>query len=850
MRRIACIFLSVLLVTSGVVPTVAMGANGENSATDVESRDSILDEVFDQVQLADVESRPHDHGPGEDHTHGPARAAVSVDRDPVTDPRAQTHEIGRDLGSDHHGGEEVNAPERTPSVARGHDSKTVHEHAAGVAHGHDDPREQPPVSAGSESESTQDQRRDFHHFGEQRLVTQAAVTVEQSATRAAIEHVETYESDDIPNATVIESIEEIPANVTRNLSVSAPTTREADNQTVVTLYSWSQHQGLLLRWNVTVGAEYVLHREATVVALGVGAPVDYEEFAPPEGAVVIDEATAVAIESGLGGVQQAPNGQANISFSDNIVTIWPNGDAESTDISVSNFGDGNETVTVNISVDGNDIPDRSGNPLVIQTDEHGNGSVTFTPPGSIYTGRAKVVVSSPTQTETWEITDRTPGNDNFTHDDERGLLTIEHTISRAVTAGGHMTVFRVHYTDQNVDNGNSAGVVQEALDTAESTYRMQVGTWGFNRHEFAEHEPDNVVQIHINDGTWAYHRTRSTNAVMTSDWSRYINYNANIKSNATKHAKHIIGHEMMHHVQYTYAYSGGTSNTGGDWQWYLEGMARFSETQTDPTVINNSRSFFFANNINGVNGYLRNPNRDLRNFSYDYALFWLYLHENGGGFPVMEQFLEELKAGGNTSEVDGPAAISRALQKNGTGEYTTYEELVWDFHIDVYRAVEGSETGYFQSNGEDWSVYLSRSALSDPYVSPPYDSQEVESKTGSLKPWGVAYYELSPDDDTYIALNRSDFRVATIRYGPDENVVVRGNLSDRGTLPNDTVFGGRDHDQVGVVISPVGNAGGGYNLTVGSHDDHHIENGLETGESAVYVVPADVTVQSPSGNGG
>ncbi|MFB6295616.1 MAG: VWA domain-containing protein [Halobacteriales archaeon] len=706
------------------------------------------------------------------------------------------------------------------------------------------------------------------------------------AIEAAVAHVSEYESKDVPDTTVVVNTTDLvslvretttsdPADIrtaTANLSITAPqVVADADGTRTVELYSWTRDQGLLLRWEVSVEAGQVVHHRSTAVRTGVGNPVNFEGFAPPEGATVFDESLALTSHSG-----------GNLSVSTNFVTVREDGSAESTTISVSDFGSGGETVNVTVTIEGTQIKNRSGTPLSFSTDKNGNGSVKFIPPASPYSGRACIRASSPSTTLQWCITDRTPGNDNNTMNDERGLLTIEEARNDTATSAGATITYIVRYTDQNLDSvidndpsrstteSDRQEIVDAALDAVTAANRNQIGSLGFDRYVGQQLDRNSRIPVSINDGQWAFHGVRATKAFGTlwtdgtTSKSMTWNPNTGYGTNATLHARHILAHEHMHLIQYSYQWYG--NNNGG--KWVTEGMARFIETRADPDVVHDDRSLFFADNGNGVNGYLKNPDRQsIGNFTYDYAIFWLYLSKRGG-INAVERALAEINNVSGSGDVDdwAPRALDRAIRRDANLRnqgIDSYREFLLEFHVDVYRATHGENPLPFVTS-KGWAEHM------DPVDTEDYEelyrpSDPTDSAVDSVGTWGVDYIQYGAGnsrshDGLYFSLNRSDLYTRTVRLGPNSDRpisfpnsdIARGNLSTGSTDPhipgpNNTVYHGSMHADVGVVVMSLGRGKKAYNLTARANlTVHRLNNSLnETDEEAIYLIP--VNQPKPSG---
>ena len=524
-----------------------------------------------------------------------------------------------------------------------------------------------------------------------------------------------YNIDGISNHTILDNVLQVPyedgdAKDPRAYQdiIQPPQCRIRDGVATVTLFTWTEQKGLLLRWNIAMENNLIAHVSVTTIDYGVGhGLVSFEGFIPTPGKILVDE-SLLSGTLGTNAAVRAPADPGQIQVSDHWLEIRPNaGDSDSTTITVTGFG-ANEEVNIAITVDGNTIQDVSGNPVRITTNTNGDGSVVFRPTQNSRAGRARIEARSPTDQAVLEITDRTSyPHDSDPSDDERGGLTIEKTIERSATAGGRSVTFRVHYTDQNLQ-GYSQAIPQEMLNAAVNAYQTQAGTWGFNRHLGGDYDADNIVHIYISDGDWMFHFDRGTDSwpdnfpAEPMGRDRRINYQANLQNLLQSQGiffgslDYIVAHEHFHCIQF--AYSGGDIKWGRDGQWYSEGTARFVDTLNDPVTAQNPNSLFYSMAFISPQHYMQNPDRPLTQYSYDYALFWGYLYANEGGIATIEQIFEHLRSAGGDAASDGPAAISTVLS-TAPGAHNSFKDLVGDFSVAVYRK-------NLTWNGVNWGTHL------------------------------------------------------------------------------------------------------------------------------------------------
>ena len=483
---------------------------------------------------------------------------------------------------------------------------------------------------------------------------------EISAIKIAKNFVENYPTFGI-NHTIIDSASQIPvsseakANALVKFStiVSSPKLiNKTEDKKIVQLYTWSKHQGLLLEWKLEITGNKVKKVEIKSLGFGIGdCTLTFEGPLLPAGTTIvnfIDTDYQVTKKFLFGPKIEVDDHWVEINLDDPSKT-------ESVNITVSGFG-ANENVNVTIYVDNREIAR-----LQVRTDSSGKGTVLFTPSQNTYTGRCRIVATSPSGSAELNITDpiwkhQLPPDLNPSND-ERGGLTLEKVYERTITDRfGNQVTFKVHFTDQTLDaTGQTYDLPREILNEVVRAYRTQVEDWGFNRHLGAEYDDDGVVDIYIHDGVWEFHGEggpeKPAYAVSGSD--RIICYQANLEQVLQRDdvyfggVDHIIAHEHFHGIQYAYT----RWKWGSQGKWYIEGTARFIETIMDAADTYNPNSLFYSFRYISPQHYMLNPDRRLTEFSYDFALFWGYLYAHDGGFSTIEQIFEEIRNAGNDPEL-------------------------------------------------------------------------------------------------------------------------------------------------------------------------------------------------------
>lgn len=191
-------------------------------------------------------------------------------------------------------------------------------------------------------------------------------------------------------------------------------------------------------------------------------------------------------------------------------------------------------------------------------------------------------------------------------------------------------------------------------------------------------------------------------------------------------AELIVGHELFHHFQYGIM----QWRHGG---WLLEGMARFSETVNVPDFTFLPTTLTYWPNLNGMNGFLLSPSGTITTHSYDWSIVWGYLYAHEGGMPFIVRALRESATGGTNGNVDGPAAIQRAMDAVPGGEHATFAAAYADFARAavtktgfVWGAPDGTQV-------HDWATY---------FVSIARDNGLFGTVTA--QPWGIRVHHAAP----------------------------------------------------------------------------------------------------------
>jgi uncharacterized protein YegL len=651
----------------------------------------------------------------------------------------------------------------------------------------------------------------------------AVATQDVDAIQLAVNWLTSYSEGNLGGWLVVDSISDIPldphlsASIPSGQEIHAPSSGDVDDTSVVSLYGWSDGLGILALWEVTVqeGEVVFVHGEVLSVAGGSSSSSLTEgPFLPTPGKLIKHEAVPNNIV-----LQQVAGPQVEVS--NHWVEIYDDpGRTQNTRISVEGFGP-DEDVQISVLVDGANVPDASGDPLVIHTDNGGVGSIVFTPEQNARTGRALVLAISPAGIARLEITDPTssedcPNPDVIPNDDERGGLTLERVLEAEANAAGGSMLFRLHYTQQAIDVSPDVDP-QQALQELVTAYETQVGSWGFDAFIGVNYDSDQVAHFYINDGTWMFHSDRGTNSwpddycVDPQGKNRRINLETDIRTAleglgaAFGGTDHIIAHEHFHNIEF--AYNDGFIQWGEEGNWYAEGMARFIETIMDPAdsyVVDPLPSLFYwdANrDVPFLLGLVRRPDRPLSEFDYDYAFFWGFVYTHNNAFEALERILREIGTAGDDVDTDGPMAISTALASVG-GLHDSMDDVYAGFLPAVY-------TKDFNWAGRDWGALLN-------------DVREIRNEVfsgttliidndpeTSVNTWGMDFIRLTSttDEDMELVFSGAllgEFTVRVMVYeGQTIHVVEPPN--NRLVVPTPNA-----NDRIAVAITRTGGLIGNY----------------------------------------
>jgi len=207
-----------------------------------------------------------------------------------------------------------------------------------------------------------------------------------------------------------------------------------------------------------------------------------------------------------------------------------------------------------------------------------------------------------------------------------------------------------------------------------------------------------------------------------------------------RNIRRVIGHELFHHVQYSYITFGQWLNWG---RTAVEGTARMMEDKTYSDIDSDSTLRYLSQ----VNSFLGAPNQDIWQASYSAALFWNYLTEQFGsavtepqvGVDFMTQFWANAQT--NNASPDTVATVRDTI--NDFDVSATLEDTFHDFTIanyakdmDVTALPDAVKYRYIDENDGNGISYNPVATAWSGSIPP-----QKGPTAASISRWGAKYYE-------------------------------------------------------------------------------------------------------------
>jgi hypothetical protein len=209
----------------------------------------------------------------------------------------------------------------------------------------------------------------------------------------------------------------------------------------------------------------------------------------------------------------------------------------------------------------------------------------------------------------------------------------------------------------------------------------------------------------------------------------------------------VMGHELFHHVQYSYISFGKWSAWG---TMPVEGTARMMQDQIYDDLDGDAGCITYRGQ---VTNFMNNPNRSLWGLSYTSALFWKYAGEQLAGpnaEPVrgsdfIRVFWENAEANNDSPNV--PQTMRDTIRDFDSS--LSLEELFHRWTIanvarefDVSLVPEAIQYQYRDEADGVSGAYTDIARTLDSQVPP-----NIGPSSGSVSDWGARYYEVDIDVD-------------------------------------------------------------------------------------------------------
>lgn len=215
----------------------------------------------------------------------------------------------------------------------------------------------------------------------------------------------------------------------------------------------------------------------------------------------------------------------------------------------------------------------------------------------------------------------------------------------------------------------------------------------------------------------------------------------------------ILGHELFHHVQYSYFDFDDWPAWGG---WTVEGTARIMQDKAYSDLDAGAADAACCCSYSGeIANYLGNTNRTLWDISYTTALFWNYLTEQLGSTATEPQrgadFIRRYWEMTEDKEPDSIGVLRDAISEFKPG--ATLEDVFHDFIIANY----AKDLNLAGIPNQQKFQYIDDDPVGAAYAkvnvsNPPLDTEQVDK----VCLWGAKYYERAFGNDCQIVGFRSE----------------------------------------------------------------------------------------------
>lgn len=639
-----------------------------------------------------------------------------------------------------------------------------------------------------------------------------------------------------PNSVLLKNFDNIPYDAgdlknPNSYDIAEPTIHAIENGFEASFFTWSKINGIITKWDIKILNNGIATVNWKVIDTNVGHYISNSEgFLVFPGQSNYVDFTTAGIGDGAGGGVPVQKVFANDTFIDIKTTGSSGVSVTSMEWIRGNISNFDPNTDVNITVVLYDYPvilrniNKTLYSTIAHTDNTGYASYLIAPP-------SESIISTPTgvgNVIAFQVSN--PSKQSNLYDSQNQYLTIERVLENKTFDG--LNTYRIYYFSANFgwDITKADEYATDVLNAALNAYRVEVGQW-----QFPFPDPDHISYITISDGI--HHESalfenglqfpctcdlggNDTNIGIGSDLINWLDPSSPYYyPSQSAMLRDIVGHEQFHNIQF------GINSWKFGWV-LVEGTARFAETVLEQDVNFQPKSLFYANNINGVNGYMLEPNRPLYWFMYDYALYWGNLYQNNGGMDTIRKIFFETNKVGDNVETDLPQAVSSVLQ-NVSGPGNSFDNSIDSFSRSVY--IKNFTWGsYDGSNKKYWGQYMNDVTTkkinfinsSGVFYSTVYPSaiEFVDVKAQTSSNYRILFEGDSGSGFDVIAYYKSGVNFKEEHMSLNSGNIGFLNVNDPGTWENITV----------AVIRHGTNGYGYYSMIVSSQREHDVGVAIST----------------------
>ncbi|MFH1784925.1 MAG: CARDB domain-containing protein [Candidatus Micrarchaeota archaeon] len=624
---------------------------------------------------------------------------------------------------------------------------------------------------------------------------------------------------------LLESIKDIPGKVDKKWKDEIEPLSKKGNKIIA--YTWSQTNGVLIKWTLTTKKSKIEKIKWEVLAIGIGdAELDWEHAS-----VLIGDEYEEEIEDEpeeVTGLYPSQTITVNDSYLD---ILWTETEINVETVQVDLVGfDPSTTVEISVVLFSYPVSGMGStiaqtiNVTNITTDGAGEYTWTYTPQTDTHSGvgdiRA-VQLSDPTNNASYY---NTAINNGCTTD---CYFIIEKIAQR--NSSDDNFICKAYYFSASFgwDRTRADEYANDSSNACANAYNIDVLDWGFESPD-----PDQTFQVFITNG----------NNIESAWFDPDQNAPRDLPPNAHSHSGNdgrfctrvnlesiivgygwefeterdmqnvIIEHEFYHNLQWgANGWAGRNTN--------VEGMARNSESIAYPNASTWVNGALTASTIDEHNSYLLNTDRALGAFSYSYALVWGFIYQHNGieairGIEYNLTNYAEPYDTGLENIIDQVVALP--------GGHDSFGEVIADLAIAIYTKnfTWGEADG---SNNQSWGQYHDNVTKTNPVWSG--DSATV---AGTINRWGIDFINVRNASFQNIIIlfdGSSDYAIYLIKKNGSEYTIEQIILD--GNFDGSIIFGNAaDYDEGVLAIaknSSNGDAIESYSVVLaGSSEEHNL----------------------------